>query len=891
MSLSCRLLFLLAIFAVADARGATESSASMDALRSLGVQIKQASDRADSGSPASTTSIAQFDRALAAFSAPSAATADSQFNYKLRAIKALFGKLKYQSAHPTQSVAKPAAHARANLDIEVVSDRHGGTCETALGVSASLPVSVTLGQTGKGRNDAWFQFQPQAAGHFQFKTDSHGADPAITAYSSCASGAPVLAANDDTFGLDAAVSISRNDRSTILLHVTNSGIGGPVVMGVAQTNGTISGTVTAAATDTHVANAEVVALDTNGGYTGAFAYSDQNGMYSMSIAPGTYYLRVEFQNSYVPVLYPNAQCEFDYYFQTSDCNIAQAQTITVADGASVSNINFSLSTGQSISGQIRDTSNQPIASASLTLFDGSGNQVTSQQSDGLGHYTFSVLADGIYKVSAQDPAYASQMYRNVSCGGTVQSQCDLTQASPITISGQNAQGIDFALTRFSAIQGSVNGAGGQPVGQYGAQVWIIDIYGDEVAQAPTDSNGNYSAGPLVVGNYYAFATSAGYFPQLFAGIDCGENCLQSIPSATVIAITQLGEDAQANFQLHALPLVTGHVQDAASAAPLANVTVAVSVTPPASFSAVDTATTDSNGDYTLNNVMPGTYYVWAQSNNYIDQLYSGIPCEAGYYYNPYTAYCDVTGATLLTVASGQTPGAINFALNAASSISGNVITNAGPGSDLPANVTVAVYNDAGVVAGQVNTDASGNYVVNDLPPGTYFASTQSYYYQQYIQQVWQQINCLTVCAPTTGTPITVGPSANVADINFFVTALGSVVGRVTNALGAPIGGAVVDLFNAVSDAYVTSGVADAQGYYSAPGNIANSYFAATEAGPGYVDQVYAGISCPVGPAYYGLCPLTNATPLVLSGGNTQPQIANFVLQSNDPIFSNGFETP
>jgi hypothetical protein len=90
---------------------------------------------------------------------------------------------------------------------------------------------------------------------------------------------------------------------------------------------------------------------------------------------------------------------------------------------------------------------------------------------------------------------------------------------------------------------------------------------------------------------------------------------------------------------------------------------------------------------------------------------------------------------------------------------------------------------------------------------------------------------------------------------------------------------------------VTSGVADAQGYYSAPGNIANSYFAATEAGPGYVDQVYAGIACPLGPAYYGLCSLTNATPLVLSGGNTQPQIANFILQSNDPIFSNGFETP
>jgi hypothetical protein len=84
-------------------------------------------------------------------------------------------------------------------------------------------------------------------------------------------------------------------------------------------------------------------------------------------------------------------------------------------------------------------------------------------------------------------------------------------------------------------------------------------------------------------------------------------------------------------------------------------------------------------------------------------------------------------------------------------------------------------------------------------------------------------------------------------------------------------------------------VADAQGYYASPGNLDNGYYVATEAGDGYVDQVYSGISCPLGAAYYGLCPFNNATAITLDGSATQPHIVDFVLQTNDPIFANGFE--
>jgi hypothetical protein len=49
------------------------------------------------------------------------------------------------------------------------------------------------------------------------------------------------------------------------------------------------------------------------------------------------------------------------------------------------------------------------------------------------------------------------------------------------------------------------------------------------------------------------------------------------------------------------------------------------------------------------------------------------------------------------------------------------------------------------------------------------------------------------------------------------------------------------------------------------------------------------VSCPLGPAYFGLCPFTNASAVGLSYGSSQPHVVNFVLQSNDPIFHDGFE--
>ncbi|MDR3388486.1 MAG: carboxypeptidase regulatory-like domain-containing protein [Rudaea sp.] len=816
---------------------------------------------------------------------------DPQFERKYRAVALLFDKLKYQSLHPASPQDRPTTPTSAATDIEIVTDHHGASCATALGISEALPVKIKLASSGNGKSDAWFRFEPASGGLYLFTTNSAGTDPAIAAFSGCANTEQPIAGNDDTFGLDAALTVEIEDHAALFVHLTNSGAAGATQVSVVATTGTINGSVKDAKTALPLTNAYVYLLQApEYGYITS-ASTDQTGNYTLAtVTPGTYYVGVE-ASAYVSELYPSITCLPSYYYSWQNCDFSAAHSFAVAANQTISSIDFSLSMGQQILGQVRDTTNQPVPSATVSLNTSTGVSLESTYSDTAGHYSFSTIPADDYTLQAQANGYGSQMYADIACDGPLQLQCDFTKASALHVANQNAVGVNFNLPTLSSISGTVSGAGGSTIAS--AQITVVDSSGTIVAQSSSGNNGQFSAGPIAIGTYYIYASAAGYFAQLSAGIDCGPDCTQSLATASPISIVFNGQQAQANFSLDLLPAVSGYVQDAVSGLPLANVTVAASLNPPAvGFYPVSSAQTGSNGDFTLLNVPAGSYYVWALSDDHVDQIYSGIACESsnGSYYYP-AANCDVTGATLLTIASGANVGPMNFSLNPSSSISGTATTRAGSGSDLAAAVNVTVYSGSGSTVANATTDANGNYIVSDLPPGTYYVAAQSYYGPQFVGQMWQQIDCSSTCVPTTGTPIFVTQGVNVATVDFLMTRLDAVVGRVTDTRGNPIAGALVDLFNSTNKSYVGSGIADAQGYYAAPGNVGYSFDLATEAGIGYIDQVYSAISCPLGSAYYALCPLTSALPVSLGSTATQPHIVNFVLKPNDAIFANGFESP
>jgi len=164
------------------------------------------------------------------------------------------------------------------------------------------------------------------------------------------------------------------------------------------------------------------------------------------------------------------------------------------------------------------------------------------------------------------------------------------------------------------------------------------------------------------------------------------------------------------------------------------------------------------------------------------------------------------------------------------------------------------------------------------------------YYITYLPQVWQNIDCPTACSATQGTPVDVGANTAVTGIDFALVERDAILGRVTNDQNMPLPGALVDLFDADTHAYVATTATDAQGNYAVRGAVGSAYYVATEAGGGYIDQIYAGVVCPLGPAYLHQCPFTNATAIGLSPGALQPHVANFVLsQPPDEIFTGKFE--
>lgn len=883
------LIFAALVSLVAPRAMATETaSLHVQPLRELGVQIKLAVDRADNGHPPTAAEVSNFDRALARLRGASTTSA-IPLQRKYQTIALLFGKLKYDIAHASRFAAHAQNQSRAHVDIETIRKSHGDSCKAAFGLSEALPVQLALAAAGHPGSNAWFQFEPPVSGHYRFKTDSSGPDPAIEVFrGDCGAAAVSVAANDDSFGLDASASAQAPDRSPMLVHLANSGSAGSVVLSVNDASGTISGTITDADTGQPLQSARVGVYDGDGSYIGNSGYTDQFGNYDVSVPPGTYYVGAS-ADHHVLKLYPDIECAYNaYIYNLQGCPLSMATAVAVANAATVVNIDIALGSGKSISGTVRDNDNQPVPNAYLTLYDSTGDTFTNVYSDDFGRYVFTTLPADDYKIGATANGFGSQLYNHVVCSGPLQSQCDTSLAEAIRVSNANVANVNFNLPVLATIQGIVTGPNFQPSGYFNNQVVVLDEFGSLVAQTAVASDGHYKAGPLAAGTYYVYVDAEEYFSQIFNGIDCPQDCISGLTSATPLVIAQTGQVGVADFHLTPLPQVHGHIQDAASGLPIANVTVKASVAPPSHFNQASATTTDANGNYTLTGTPAGKYYLWAQSDEYIDQVYSGIACEeisSNYNY----PICDVTGAQLLTISPGQVPSTYDFSLHASSAISGNAMTRAESGSDLPAQVDVSVYNGAGIVVAGSQTDALGNFVVSDLAPGAYYVVAAGNYNGSFMTQLWQMIDCPSYCAPTTGTPVVVGQATTTTGIDFLLTRHDAIVGRITDASGSPLSGVLIDLFDAPSHQYRSTVASNSQGYYAAVSYTDSSYFIATESDGNYVDQVYSGISCPLGSAFFGLCPLTNATPVGLSDTNTQPRIVNFVLQRPDAIFSNGFE--
>lgn len=570
------------------------------------------------------------------------------------------------------------------------------------------------------------------------------------------------------------------------------------------------------------------------------AITDANGVYAVTgLVDGTYYARTSNNAGFINEAYDDLPC-------VNVCSSNTLGTPIVVTGANtVSGINFDLAAGGRIAGSITE-SGVPIAGVTVTILDASGFSAASATTDFFGNYVSGAgLATGTYFArTSNSQGYLNELYDNVACPLS----CTLITGTPISVTtGATTSGVSFDLARGGRVSGVIiDAATNAPISSVTVQVY--DAGGRIAATAFTDATGTYLTGTgLPPGTYFAkTSNSAGYQDLLFNGKTCPLGC--SVLTGDSFSVGS-GVTNGIDFALTKGGRVSGSVVDAATSQPIGGVTVQI-VDPTGKL--VATGFTNSFGVYTTSTGLPtGTYYArTSNSLGYLNQLYSGLPCLGS---------CIVTSGTPFVVTSPSTTTGIDFSLILGGRISGT-IRDAATSAPLT-NVSVFVFDSAGVFSSSATTNALGQYLTTTgLPTGSYTVVTSNS--QGLINKVFNDIECLG-CDPSIGSPVAVTTGSTTSGIDFQLAHGARVTGTVTrNGPGTFLSNVTVSIWNG-SGIRVASGVTDGSGIYATSGGLpTGTYYARTENSLGLVNKIYFDIACS------SMCDPSSGTPIALAAPAT-----------------------
>jgi hypothetical protein len=533
--------------------------------------------------------------------------------------------------------------------------------------------------------------------------------------------------------------------------------------------GTITGVITGADTGQPLTQVAIDVTDAEGNEM-AFVYDDDSGSYTVGSLPaGTYTLAVEYlgSGSYI------------------DQQLADSITVTVAaDGTTTRNIVLQVPESASISGVVKgaDTGTgvsgiQVQAFTSGGEYDGvvEGTAIT----DSHGGYSITGLSPGSYSIEFTDPAskYGGQWWN----GQALRSSAAVIQLVTGTAATANA-----TLALGATISGSVSDIrNSAPL--YKADVEVFDASGNPVGYAQTNSSGAYAVHGLPAGNYTVEFSDSGYFVNWWAG-------QTSEGSATVITLAA-GGTASASA---ALTTTSGSIYGTVVGSDLVTPVQGSSVTAYDSYGlAAGSAETDSSGDYSLT-LQPGTYTLYiAGAGAYYGQWWHGKTSQG-------------TADSVLVTSGGSSQA--NAALAVGGTISGTVSVANFAGR--LSGVQIEAFDASGNQVGDAATDASGDYSIEGLSPGSYTLEYLPWYL--YRSQWWGGVQ------KSSAVPITLSAggsfTANVTLQAVFSTITGTVYDPNTGR-GVPN----VQVLAQTDNSSVNGVFTDSEGHYVINGVPAGNY--------------------------------------------------------------------
>ena len=628
------------------------------------------------------------------------------------------------------------------------------------------------------------------------------------------------------------------------VHVTVGATTGDIDFALSP-GGSLSGTVVDAITSAPLANVQVaVFLNLSEGWVTS-VFTDASGAYVASgeLPTGTYYVRTWSTPDYIDEAYNNIPCPSGF--------CSSGTPVYVSQGSSTPNIDFSLTPGGKITGNITDVStSNPVMNVAVQLFDSTGKQLKTASTNAAGSYEFRGLSSGSFYVRVHHSDYLSEVFDNIPCS----LYCTVTNGTPVVVTaGYTTSDINFDLTPGGNISGTVtDSVSSAPLEGVLLVIYDSDAVVSQYAYAYTDAVGYYRSDEAFPDGAYRVQTSSQhYIPEMFDNIPCFFYC--NLTTGTPVVISAAANATDIDFALTRGGTISGTVTNAATSLPVQGVPVRAY---DASGNMMTQGNTNGSGHYQVFDGLPaGTYYVRTfNSPGYINELYNNIPC----------LLCDVTTGAPVAVTLGNDTPNIDFALNPGGSISGTVIDSS---TSLPIfRALIQVFTSSGTGVGSARTDASGHFTARlGLTTGSYFVRASQ---PGFITEQYDNIQCLG-CQATLGTAVPVTTGVDTPGINFALDRGGSVSGKVTDASnGAPLAFVEVDIISALTGYAVGSAITDSGGNYSLGAGLpSGTYWAqANWATKGHLGEVYNNIPCILD------CDYSSATPVVVTAPATTPNI-------------------
>jgi len=463
--------------------------------------------------------------------------------------------------------------------------------------------------------------------------------------------------------------------------------------------------------ETGIAGVTVTLYDDMGNVV-ATAITDANGNYDfLNLPPGDYTVTVT-----PPAGYDNTGDPDGTFDNTTDVTLGPGEDNNVEDFGYQGNGSIGDTIWEDTNGDgIQDPGEAGIAGVTVTLYDDMGNVVATAITDANGNYDFIDLPPGDYTVTVTPPAG----YDNTGDpDGTFDSTTDVTLGP-----GEDIDVEDFGYQGNGSIGDTIwedtNGDGVEDPGEAGiagVTVTLYDDMGNVVATAITDANGNYDFIDLPPGDYTVTVTP----PAGYDNTGDPDGTFDSTTDVTLgpgedIDVEDFGYQGNGSIGDTIWEDTNGDGVEDPGEAGIAGVTVTLYDD---MGNVVATAITDANGNYDFIDLPPGDYTVT-------------VTPPAGY---DNTGDPDGTfdSTTDVTLGPGEDIDVEDFGYQGNGSISNQIWEDLdadgtmSPGEAGIAGVVVELLDDMGNpvldAAGNAitaTTDANGEYMFDNLPPGDY----------------------------------------------------------------------------------------------------------------------------------------------------------------------------